>query len=272
MVTLNLTVNPVVTLLRSASVCYGGSYSFNGQIYSQSGSYRDTLTAVTGCDSIVILTLTVQPLITSQVSASICSGDAYSFNGRLLNVAGIYHDTLTTGNGCDSAITLNLTVNQKQVPVITLTGNDTLSTTAFAAYQWLLNNQQVSGATSSSYVATQNGNYSVAVVDTHGCSDTSAITAVLNVSINQVATDIDVQLFPNPTGGQLNVQVSGISGNQLTIRIYDIYGKQVYTGEQIIINGQSNSNLQLQQFATGVYMVQLLSNNLNISRRVEVVR
>ena len=272
LVTLNLTVNPVVTLLRSASVCYGGSYSFNGQIYSQSGSYRDTLTAVTGCDSIVILTLTVQPLITSQVSASICSGDAYSFNGRLLNVAGIYHDTLTTGNGCDSAITLNLTVNQKQVPVITLTGNDTLSTTAFAAYQWLLNNQQVSGATSSSYVATQNGNYSVAVVDTHGCSDTSAITAVLNVSINQVATDIDVQLFPNPTGGQLNVQVSGISGNQLTIRIYDIYGKQVYTGEQIIINGQSNSNLQLQQFATGVYMVQLLSNNLNISRRVEVVR
>ena len=272
LVTLNLTVTPAVTLLRSASVCYGGSYSFNGQIYSQSGSYRDTLTTVTGCDSIVILTLTVQPLITSQVSASICSGDVYSFNGRQLNTAGVYNDTLTTGNGCDSAITLNLTVNQKQVPVVTLTGNDTLSTTAFAAYQWLLNNQQVSGATSSSYVATQNGNYNVAVVDTNGCSDTSVITAVLNVSVNQLAKDVAVQLFPNPTAGQLNVQVSGISGNQLSMRVYDAYGKLVYTAEQIVINGQSNSNLQLQQFASGIYMVQLFSNDLNISRRVEVIK
>ncbi len=271
-VTLNLTVNPAITLLRNASVCYGGSYSFNGQVYSQSGSYRDTLTAVTGCDSIIVLTLTVQPLITSQVSASICSGDAYSFNGRQLNAAGIYYDTLTTGNGCDSAITLNLTVNQKQVPIVTLTGNDTLSTTVFAAYQWLLNNQQVSGATSSIYVATQNGNYSVAVVDTNGCSDTSVITAVLNVSIQQFSKDVAVQLFPNPTAGQLNVQVSGISGNQLSMRIFDIYGNQVYTAEQIVTNGQINSNLQLQQFATGVYMVQLFSKDLNVSRRVEVVR
>ena len=271
-VTLNLTVNPVTILIRNASVCYGGSFAFNGQTYSQGGSYRDTLTAVTGCDSIIVLNLVVQPLITNQVSAAICSGDIYNFNGRQLTAGGVYYDTLTTGSGCDSAVTLNLTVHQQQLPVVTLSGNDTLSTTSFASYQWLFNNQDVTGATASTYIATQNGSYSVAIVDTNGCRDTSTTTPVVHVSINQLIKDATVRLFPNPTAAQLHVQVSGLSGNQLSIRVYDVYGKLVYSGEESLVNGQSKSELNLQQFTSGVYLIQLLGEDLNVSRRIEIVR
>src|SRR5690606_8170201 len=36
--------------------------------------------------------------------------ESFNFNGDFLTAAGTYHDTLPAANGCDSIITLNLTV------------------------------------------------------------------------------------------------------------------------------------------------------------------
>ncbi len=47
----------------------------------------------------------------SSISAVICQGDSYVFNGNSYSSAGIYFDTLPNANSCDSIVSLNLSVN-----------------------------------------------------------------------------------------------------------------------------------------------------------------
>lgn len=59
--TLQLTVNPVFQTTLNESICYNETYDFLGQILNVGGTYVDTLPTANGCDSIIILNLTVFP-------------------------------------------------------------------------------------------------------------------------------------------------------------------------------------------------------------------
>ncbi len=108
--TLNLTIKALSTSTTNASICAGGSYSFNGNTYTKAGSYVAHLTNAVGCDSAATLNLTIKALSTSTTNASICAGASYTFNGTAYTTAGTYVAHLTNAVGCDSAATLNLTV------------------------------------------------------------------------------------------------------------------------------------------------------------------
>jgi hypothetical protein len=78
-ITLNLYVNSVSTTTLYDTICQGTNYMFNGIAQSATGIYLDTLTNTLGCDSFIVLDLTVnaQPVITSAAVSSnpICNGD-----------------------------------------------------------------------------------------------------------------------------------------------------------------------------------------------------
>lgn len=59
----------------------------------------------------VTLNLTINNSISSTASASICQGNSYTFGSQTLNTAGTYTEVFTGQNGCDSTVTLTLTVN-----------------------------------------------------------------------------------------------------------------------------------------------------------------
>ena len=59
----------------------------------------------------MVLDLTVLDTSKTLLSATICSGDSYSFGGDELIVGGIYRDTLSNMNGCDSILELTLNIN-----------------------------------------------------------------------------------------------------------------------------------------------------------------
>jgi hypothetical protein len=119
-VTLNLIVLPVDTSVLTEGICFGGGYMFNGHLLSTAGTYYDTITGgLYGCDSIVVLHLTVEPVITDSVSGFICHGGNYPFNGRLLTTAGIYADTLHIAAGCDSVVVLILIERPASVTALT---------------------------------------------------------------------------------------------------------------------------------------------------------
>ena len=50
------------TYVNNQTVCYGTSYSINGNTYTSVGTYTDTLQTVNGCDSIVNTDLSVDPI------------------------------------------------------------------------------------------------------------------------------------------------------------------------------------------------------------------
>ena len=117
-----LTVNTTKHTILNETICNGSAYNFGGKFISQSGTYSDTLAAAAGCDSIVVLNLTVRPKIKTTLDKTICFGSAYNFGGNSISKSGTYSDTMTSATGCDSVVVLNLTVR----PEIKTTLNETI--------------------------------------------------------------------------------------------------------------------------------------------------
>jgi gliding motility-associated-like protein len=128
---INLTLEVVdqINTRLTAILCEGETYSFGSTVLSESGTYRDTLTSQSGCDSIVELQLIVSPVYETTINAQICRGSTYSFMGQDLSESGIYVDSLITASGCDSIITLNLQVDdiKKDTVMVTLCQGESIS-------------------------------------------------------------------------------------------------------------------------------------------------
>jgi hypothetical protein len=138
--------------------------------------YYTVVHAPSGCvfneDSVVVTATT-----TNSISASICEGETYDWNGNSYYWPGQFVQTFTSQLGCDSIVTLNLTVNQlPNTPTISSLGtivpcsggSMTLSVpSGYSSYLW------TTGSTSNSILVSQSGNYFVSVTDNNGCSVSS---------------------------------------------------------------------------------------------------
>ncbi|MDX9798265.1 MAG: gliding motility-associated C-terminal domain-containing protein, partial [Bacteroidales bacterium] len=110
---LDLTVNPTYNDTIYAEICQGTVYDLNGFNDSISGLYTLSLQSTKGCDSIVNLNLTVNPINNDTIYAVICEGETYSDFGFNENTTGIYVDSLMNIYYCDSIVYLNLIVGEK---------------------------------------------------------------------------------------------------------------------------------------------------------------
>ncbi|OGS78382.1 MAG: hypothetical protein A3D31_15590 [Candidatus Fluviicola riflensis] len=147
----------------SATGCSSYVWAENGETYTTSGSYNDTLTNVSGCDSIITLNLTINVPTTSGLSASACETYTWSENNMTYTASGNYNDTLVNAAGCDSIITLNLTIN-----VPTASG---LSASACETYTWSENNMTY----------TASGSYNDTLVNAAGCDSIITLNLTINV-------------------------------------------------------------------------------------------
>ncbi|MEI2747371.1 MAG: hypothetical protein V9E88_01255 [Ferruginibacter sp.] len=109
---LQLTVINIGTGITNAIVCNNDlPYIWNGNSYTASGTYSVTLTSSSGCDSVAILSLTINDVVTSTTNVSVCSNQLpYTWNGNNYTTSGIYTATLISAAGCDSIATLRFTV------------------------------------------------------------------------------------------------------------------------------------------------------------------
>ncbi|MDE5612653.1 MAG: hypothetical protein K2I90_11630, partial [Odoribacter sp.] len=119
--TLHLTVHQSYDLPFWDEACYGKPYEKNG--FSLPAVYADTVVrksfkTVWGCDSVRTLHLTVWPVRDTTVYDTVCQGDPYYLHGQSLTSA-IKSFTesrnLQTVHGCDSTVTLHLTVHPKHL-------------------------------------------------------------------------------------------------------------------------------------------------------------
>jgi len=185
--TLVLTVKAISSSTTNASICVGGSYSFNGINYSTAGTYVAHLTNAAGCDSAATLVLTVKATSSSTTNASICAGGSYSFNGTNYSTAGTYVAHLTNAAGCDSAATLILTVTDKpSAPTVSITQptcNTTTGTITVTAPTGVGMSYSIDGTnyqSSATFSLLVKGTYSVTAKSAGGCISSSATTAVIN--------------------------------------------------------------------------------------------
>jgi gliding motility-associated-like protein len=79
------------------------------------------LNSINGCDSIVTLNLTVLPVFSASLDSTICQNELpFVWNGLTFNSAGIQTMNLTSVNGCDSSIIMNVQV--LALPQISISG------------------------------------------------------------------------------------------------------------------------------------------------------
>ncbi|MCS7085907.1 MAG: choice-of-anchor V domain-containing protein [Bacteroidia bacterium] len=157
------------------------------------------------------------------------NGQLLPETGHTLAVSAPGNYSLSLTDECGSTVEASVVVVgvEPQIPVVTRTGN-TLSSSPAQTYQWYFNGTAVVGANQADYSPTQDGTYTVEVVDSNGCTavsapfefvfDPGAPTLSLQYSGGNVCagTNITVEISTSGTFGANNVfrlELSDTTGN-----------------------------------------------------------
>ena len=233
-------------------------YSLNGITYTQSGSYSYIAPSYYGCDSIITLNLIIHN--SSVVLDNQVHCDSFMWIDSVVYTQSNYTatHTLTGVHGCDSVITLYLTITKPDTSVIQ-NGAVLSSNQPFASYQWLNCDDfyaPLTNDTLQSFTAKANGHYAVEVslgncVDTSSCSEVTGLSAISNDLHNYLYT-----IYPNPTNGKFTIDL-GKGEEDITITIFNILGERV-----IDKHFASASIIDLDIIGNpGLYFVSLQSKN-----------
>jgi len=194
---------------------------------------------------------------------NVTSCDQYtSPSGNVLTSSGMYNDTISNAGGCDSIISIDLTVNTV-VNTVSQNGETLMANELVSAYQWLAcdnNYAVIPGEVNQSYTATTNGNYAVEITK-NGCVDTSACVAITGLSIESLDVNAAVKVYPNPSNGIFTIDAEMALG---TVYVMDIAGQIVHTFDAT----NKTTILDLTALTNGVYFLKAEGNDMQFTRRI----
>lgn len=108
----NITMNTAsVNTPQTVSACNSYTWSANGLTYTTSGIKTAVFANTSGCDSTRTLNLTIKNSSNSSLTLTTFPSYTWSANSITYTVSGVYTHTLTNSVGCDSVLTLNLTIS-----------------------------------------------------------------------------------------------------------------------------------------------------------------
>ena len=173
---------------------------------------------------------------------------------------------LKTVDGCDSTVTLNLTINTVDDSV-TVVDEFTLQANASGAtYQWIdcSNSDTIAGETDSVFTTQVSGDYAV-VITQNGCTDTSDCFTISNtVGIQDIKKQYQVELYPNPALNEVTFTLKGVES--VNIELIDIQGKLLLSQNGVF----NQARINLPDLAPGTYFVRILSDLGNQQIKVRV--
>jgi phage gp45-like len=225
---LDLTIlNPDVD---TVSVISCDSYFWNATniSYSNNGLYTATLTNSNGCDSLITLDLTLINSSSSSISHTECESYTWPLNGVTYYNSGNYSSTVTNFMGCDSVITLNLTIPDVYTAV-NETGITLQALANPATYQWLdcdNNFSIITNETNQTFTPALNGNYAVEITQ-NGCVDTSACFVITNVGLLENEFGKSLMVYPSPTQGIVTVELLDKNHDLIQVRLSNALGQEI---------------------------------------------
>jgi len=227
----------------------------NGQTFvpNATTTYTVTGTDANGCQNSDVVVVTVNNPTSATLNVTAC--DAYTLNGQTYTASGTYSQLLTNSNGCDSTLTLNLSLNfSPSQPTVYVQNQINLSTdlTPGLTYQWITCSDltPIAGQTAITYNPTSNGVY--AVVVSNGCgSDTSLCTSITTIGLDELLS-AQILLYPNPNNGVFTLEMPQVLIGQ-TIQIFDMSGRLI----QETTAQEMKQHIELNDVATGSYWLRI---------------
>ncbi len=294
-----------VTLTASGASSYTwspatGLSAITGSIVKASPAITTSYT-VTGtngaCTSTTVVIVTVNPTPVVTVippSATICSGApgitlnaggastyAWAPSGGLSSNSGpvvVASPTLTTTytvtgtgrDGCTGTATITVTVDSAVAASVsgkdTICAGDstTLTATGGGTYSWS------TGATTSSVTVRPPGSIQYSVTVTKGaCSSTVSIRVVVrdcNMGVNEISWADNINIFPNPTTGSVQVQCD-IPDGEYIMSVTDVLGR-VLSSEKLNVDGKNTFYLNLGSYSSGLYILTLKGMNSVTEKKI----
>jgi hypothetical protein len=179
-----------------------------------------------------------------------CFGDSVVIGNNTYYSTSVHIDTLQNIYMCDSIIITSYISPISIDTSVQVFGNYFQSNEFFGtSYQWLYCSTMspVSGAVSSYFYPSLNGDYALAITK-NGCTDTTSCHTVFAVGVAEFTNDKSLKVFPNPTSESIGVYSSE---NIFTIEIYNALGGLVYR------NKYSEKPISLKGVPPGIYLLKV---------------
>lgn len=260
-------------------------YVWFGQTYHNSGQYTHMLNTVHGCDSLLIMDLTILNSYNVNLNETAC--DAYPWpyvESGYLYETGSYVYNGTTTHGCDSIVNLNLTINH--TPNMVIHGLNQIAITSDlwpGIYSYCLADStelrqcDITWTCSNPnwIVLPSNNKYwfniivnslgSATLTATAQCD--SGCDAVTTFEINASYLDVDdiddntVLMYPNPANDILIIK-----GNHLKqVTIYDCYGQKL---NEIEADAADEITIDTRNLTNGLYITDIITTKGKTTKRL----
>lgn len=171
--------------------------------------------------------------------------------------AGTYPVNITDANGC----TQNFSATIVEPDALQVTANTTVSnfndgTISISAsggnapYSYSIDGFiYYSGSFFSNLLV---GNYTCYVKDNNGCISTIVVT-VNSSSLTELSFEA-IAIYPNPSSGKFQIEISGVQGQEVELKLFDLSGQLVGTYQLNTSNGSVNKTIELSpKIAAGIY-------------------
>jgi len=103
-------------------------------------------------------------------------------------------------------------------------------------------------------------------------SDRTEVQAIAEeeISVSDNNATASVLIYPNPTEGTVNLRLESMKGGMAQVRILDQMGKLVSNTGWSFATGRSNTSIAINQLASGIYTVEIVSEEKTIVERLIV--
>jgi len=91
------------------------------------------------------------------------------------------------------------------------------------------------------------------------------------VSIDELSdNDLKILVYPNPSNGEFTLNYKKSNDNELSITVTNLIGKTVYQETANNTKGEYSKKLNLSHLPKGIYMINLVSNNIKTTRKIVI--